>query len=164
MLNLWTPKSGKNLEKAWNFKESFWGLSWRFWCLERQRGSSPVAFDGARRAPSNDAAVDHFIHQNLHENPQNDSLKFHAFSMFLPLFGVQRFSMGTLFFYPTPEHWKPLENAIRLITPRKRFVSWIRSTSKIPPAPPTMLKSMITRPPLLRHASILNRYTPPVYI
>ena len=101
MQNSGTPKSGKNLEKAWNFKESFWGFSCRFRCI---KGSTSASFDGALRAPSNatgELPRWRSRHQNLHDNSQSDSLKFHAFSTFLPFFGVQKSCMGSLFFHPT---------------------------------------------------------------
>ena len=47
------------------------------------------------------------------ENPQSDSLKFHAFSRFLPLFGVQKSCMGSLFFHPTIRHCLALKTYIK---------------------------------------------------
>ena len=98
------------------------------------------------------------------ENPQSDSLKFHAFSTFLPIFGVQNSCMGSLFFYPTPQHWKPLHNLMHLLTSRKHFHPKYTPGPKFSPAPPTMLKSAVPRPKLLWDASIFDRYAPPVYI
>ena len=102
MQNSGTPKSGRNLEKVWNFKESFWGFSCRFRCI---KGSTPASFDGALRAPSNatgELPRWRSRDQNLHDNSQSDSLKFHAFSTFLPFFGVQK-SCNAEFW--DPEKW-----------------------------------------------------------
>ena len=73
----------------------------RWWCI---KWSTSASFDGALRAPSNatgELPRWRSRHQNLHDNSQNDSLKLHAFSRFLPLFGVQKSCMGSLFFHPT---------------------------------------------------------------